>query len=71
MIFLDRKRRLYQLVVAAGGGVPDQASWRELGQRAGYSARSDLAGFFGGRYPSMRQIGDRRELTADGWRRAL
>ena len=28
------------------------------------------AGFFGGRYPSMRRVGDRRELTVHGWARA-
>ncbi len=68
---MDRKQVLYSLIVALGGVVPDQATWRELGQRAGYTARSDLAGFFGGRYPSMRCVGDRRELTPAGWARAL
>lgn len=68
---MGRKQLLYQVLVAIDGVVPDQATWRELGQRAGYTARSDLAGFFGGRYPSLQCIGDRRELTADGWRRAI
>jgi hypothetical protein len=69
---MSRKQRVYATLVARNGQVPGQAEWRELGQAAGYSAHRDLAGFFGGRRPSMICLPDgRRQLTADGWRRAL
>ena len=68
---MNRKQRLYQLMAGLGGSVADDRRlWRELGRRAGYSGRSDLAGFFGGREPSMVRAGGRRALTAAGWRRS-
>ncbi|MEA2361295.1 MAG: hypothetical protein QOD71_440 [Thermoleophilaceae bacterium] len=66
-----RKTHLYAALAAAGGAVPDGAAWLALGQAAGYSGHRDLAGFFGGRRPSMTRLRDgSRVLTADGWSRA-
>lgn len=65
-----RKIKLYKLIVAAGGVIESQAAWRALGQAAGYTARSDLAGFYGGRWPSVVRDGDRRVLTPVGRSRA-
>jgi hypothetical protein len=67
----SRKKLLYQRMLAAGGAVETQAEWRALGQSVGYTARSDLAGFFGGRVPSVVREGDRRVLTQAGRQRAL
>ena len=50
-----------------GGRVADQAQWRKVFERAGYSGDSDAAGFFGGTHPSMqRQPDGSRELTRHG-----
>ncbi|HSS32319.1 MAG TPA: hypothetical protein VLL27_03465 [Solirubrobacterales bacterium] len=66
-----RKQILYALLLARGGRLADdEREWRELGRQAGYSGRSDLAGFYGGRIPSMIRAGGERRLTAAGWRRA-
>lgn len=68
---MDRKRKVYEAMVEARGRIPDErVLWRALGQRAGYSGRSDLVGFYGGRWPSMRREGAERVLTEHGWRRA-
>lgn len=68
---MQRKKKVYAAMVAAGGKIADERPlWRALGRRAGYSGRSDLAGFYGGRYPSMRREGAARVLTEHGWRRA-
>jgi hypothetical protein len=68
---MDRKKRMYEELRRRRGRVTGQAEWRELGQVCGYSARWALAGFFGGRRPSMVRLpGGSRVLTADGWRRA-
>ncbi len=68
---MNRKELLYTLIVNHGGRLPDDvATWRSLGRAAGYSGRSDLAGFFGGREPSMARIAGKRVLTAAGRRRA-
>ena len=65
------KCSVYAELVATGGSLPDdKASWSAIGRRAGYSGHRDLAGFYGGRYPSMRRRGGRRELTEHGWARA-
>jgi len=64
---MDRKKIPYGLVVALGGMVSDQGTWRAVGQSAGYSGPRDLAGFFGGRIPSMVLNGDgSRTLTPAG-----
>jgi hypothetical protein len=66
-----RKECLYDALVLLGGRVGSQGEWRSLVQRCGYSARSDAAGFFGGRRPSLVCLPDgSRVLTKDGWRRA-
>jgi hypothetical protein len=67
---VSRKQMLYSELVARGGEVSGRAEWRALGQRCGYSAYRDLAGYFGGRRPSMRLPDGRRQLTRDGWHRA-
>jgi hypothetical protein len=68
---MTRKQRLYEALRRRGGIVADQAEWRSLGRACGYTAYRDLAGFFGGRNPSMvRQPDGSRELTAAGWLRA-
>jgi hypothetical protein len=68
---MDRKAELYRILVARGGRIPDDGGlWRALGQAAGYSGQSDLAGFFGGARPSMVRIAGERMLTAEGWTRA-
>lgn len=52
------------------GRVPEQ-EWRRIFILAGYTGDSDAAGFFGGRYPSMRLLPDgSRELTEHGWARS-
>lgn len=62
---------VYAELVAAGGSIPDDHDvWSAVGRRAGYSGHRDLAGFYGGRYPSMRRRGGRRELTEHGRARA-
>jgi hypothetical protein len=69
--FDTRKRNLYARLVALGGSLPDdERTWRELGRTVGYTGRSDLAGFFGGRVPSMVRADGQRLLTEAGWRRA-
>jgi hypothetical protein len=71
-VTVSRKQRVYSALIARNGELPGQADWREVGQGAGYTALRDLAGFYGGRRPSMVCLPDgRRQLTADGWRRAL
>jgi hypothetical protein len=66
-----RKEVIYLALLASGGSIPDDREhWRRLGQAAGYTGHRDLAGFFGGRVPSMVRTGGRRELTAAGWNRA-
>lgn len=68
---MDRKESLYALIVSHGGRLPDDVDiWRALGGAAGYSGRSDLAGFFGGREPSMVRSGGQRILTPACWQRA-
>lgn len=68
---MTRKEHVYAALAAAGGALPDGASWLRLGQAAGYSGHRDLAGFFGGRRPSMVRLPDgRRVVTPDGWGRA-
>ncbi len=68
---MDRKQSLYEALCRHGGRVGSRAEWRALGQRCGYTAYRDLAGFYGGRRPSMvRLADDSRQLTPDGWRRA-
>ena len=68
---MSRKKQLYALALAAGGAFPDAVAWLAAGQTAGYTGHGDLAGFFGGRKPSMVRLPDgRRALTADGRRRA-
>jgi hypothetical protein len=62
---------MYDALVATGGSIPDDRDrWRQLGRAAGYSGHRDLAGFFGGRRPSMVRVDGRRELTEAGWERA-
>lgn len=52
------------------GRVPEQ-EWRRIFLLAGYTGDSDAAGFFGGRYPSIRLLPDgSRELTKHGWARS-
>jgi hypothetical protein len=66
---MTRKEHVYAALAAAGGALPDGASWLRLGQ-AGYSSHRDLAGFWG-RRPSMVRLPDgRRVVTPDGWGRA-
>jgi hypothetical protein len=66
-----RKKLVYLALIAVGGSMPDdQDQWRQLGQAAGYSGHHDLAGFYGGRVPSMVRAGGRRELTSAGWERS-
>ena len=68
---MNRKLKVYAAMVAANGAIVNETVvWRALGQLAGYSGRSDLAGFYGGRSPSLRREGDKRVLTEHGWRRA-
>lgn len=68
---MARKIELYSAVIQLGGRVANQAAWRAIGQRCGYTARRDLAGFFGGREPSMvRRTDGSRVITAAGCRRA-
>lgn len=68
---MSRKQRLYTELRRRGGQVPDQAVWRQLGQYCGYHGHRDLAGFYGGRRPSMALMPDgSRRLTDDGWNRA-
>jgi len=68
---MDRKTLYYRGVIAHGGRLPDQATHRALGQACGYTAHRDLAGFHGGREPSMVLMADgSRQLTAAGYRRA-
>jgi hypothetical protein len=65
------KATLYRLLVACDGAVSGHDQWLALGQESGYTGDSDLAGFFGGRAPSMVRLpDDRRVLTEAGWRRA-
>jgi hypothetical protein len=67
-----RKAALYCALLELDGVVPDQAAWRELGHACGYTAYGDLAGFFGGRVPSMVRMSDgSRVLTPAGRMRAL
>jgi hypothetical protein len=66
-----RKEVVYLALLAAGGSIPDDRDqWRQIGQAAGYSGHRDLAGFFGGRVPSMVRTGNRRALTPAGRDRA-
>src|ERR1700759_2589014 len=66
-----RRQIVYLALIAAGGSFPDdREQWGQLGQAAGYPGHRDLAGFFGGRVPSMVRAGGRRELTAAGRQRA-
>jgi hypothetical protein len=68
---MPRKKRMYDELRRRGGRVADQDEWRELGRACGCSARRTLAGFFGGRKPSMVHLADgSRVLTSDGWLRA-
>jgi hypothetical protein len=68
---MSRKSRLYEEVVRRRGCIRGQADWKEVGQTSGYPLGRALAGFFGGRRPSMIRLPDgSRVLTADGWRRA-
>lgn len=68
---MSRKQRLYDELRSRGGRVADQTEWRQLGQQCGYTAHRALAGFYGGRRPSMVLMPDgSRRLTEDGWRRA-
>jgi len=68
---MSRKQTLYRELARRGGRVANQAAWRELGQSCGYSAHHDLAGYYGGRRPSLARLADgSREFTPDGWRRA-
>ncbi len=55
--------------VAARNGRLHVDDWRALGVRYGYEVRG-LAGFFGGRWPSMWSEGDWRVLTTLGEERA-
>ncbi len=65
------KRAVYAEMKARQGKVGDQAEWREVLKLGGFAGDSDTAGFFGGRYPSTRQLPDgSRELTERGWRRS-
>jgi hypothetical protein len=65
------KELVYLAVVAGGGSIPDdQDQWLHLGRAAGYTGHHDLAGFYGGRVPSMVRADGKRQLTAAGWERA-
>lgn len=65
------KHQVYAAMKTLRGRAPDQATWRRIGQAAGYTGDSDLAGFFGGRLPSMLLNPDgSRSLTPAGWGRA-
>lgn len=69
---MPRKHLLLLALIKLNGPVPSRAEWRELGQSCGYSGYRDLAGFFGGRSPSMVRLPDgSRILTEAGWARAL
>ena len=69
---MSRRNLLLLALIKLGGLVPDQAAWRALGQSCGYTGHRDLAGFFGGRIPSMVRLSDgSRVLTEAGWARAL
>ena len=65
----DPRRREMLAAVLTAGGCLDVAEWRALGLRQDYNSRG-LAGYFGGRYPSMVSGGRRRGLTDRGRRRA-
>jgi hypothetical protein len=65
----DPRRRDMLAAVLFAGGCLDVAEWRVLGLRHGYHP-CGLAGYFGGRYPSMVSDGRRRCLTDYGRRRA-
>jgi hypothetical protein len=52
------------------GHVPDQSGWREAFKVGSYTGDSDAAGFYRGRWPSLRRLpAGSRELTGRGWRR--
>jgi hypothetical protein len=63
------RRRAILAAVEAAGGCLDVSAWRALGLAHGYNPRG-LAGFFGGRWPSMVSDGRHRCLTERGRRRA-
>lgn len=66
---MHRKIDVYRRALA--GDFAGHDDWLACGQAAGYSGHRNLAGFFGGREPSMVQLPDgRRRITAAGRRRA-
>jgi len=67
---MSRRNLLLVGIARRDGRANDQADWRELGQSCGYTGHRDLAGFFGGRAPSMVRLPDgSRVLTEAGWAR--
>lgn len=63
VVYVEMKKRT--------AGRVAEPEWREIFVLAGYTGDSDAAGFFGGRYPSMRRLPDgSRELTDHGWTRS-
>ena len=63
IVYVEMKKR-------PAGRVSEQ-EWRRIFVLARYTGDSDAAGFFGGRYPSMRLLPDgSRELTEYGWARS-
>lgn len=65
----DPRRREMLAAVLTAGGCLDVAEWQALGLRHDYNPRG-LAGYFGGRSPSMVSDGRRRCLTDRGRQRA-
>lgn len=66
---MHRKIDIYRRALA--GDFAGHDDWLAAGQAAGYTGRRDIAGFFGGRDPSMVCLSDgRRRITSAGRRRA-
>lgn len=65
------KSIVYDEMKKRPAGRVSEPEWRRIFLVAGYTGDSDAAGFFGGRYPSLRLLPDgSRELTAYGWVRS-
>lgn len=68
----DKSKSIVYVEMKKGpAGRVSEQGWRRIFMLAGYTGDSDAAGFFGGRYPSMRLLPDgSRELTEHGWARS-
>ena len=62
---MDRKTGIHAEMIARPRGAEDEAAWSALGRRCGYTGRGDLAGFYGGRSPSMVRLPDGRRILTD------